>query len=143
MASFTALQSAGTLTVRAHFAPLITPEEASDPATAVGKVVSYARQYDQGAIQVKPGITVRNAKLFLDGVIAAPALTGAVLEPYRVNAGTPENPHWIPGPTRGPAVYFPPKPLAEILVRLARAGLDPHMHADGDGAVQAGLDAVE
>jgi predicted amidohydrolase YtcJ len=143
MASFTALQSAGTLTVRAHFAPLITPEEASDPASAVAKVVSYARQYDQGAIQVKPGITVRNAKLFLDGVIAAPALTGAVLEPYRVNAGTPENPHWIPGPTRGPAVYFPPKPLAEILVRLARAGLDPHMHVDGDGAVQAGLDAVE
>ena len=89
-------------------------------------MVSYVRQYDQGAIQVKPGITVRDAKLFLDGVIAAPALTGAVLEPYRVNAGTPENPHWIPAPTRGPAIYFPPKPLAEILVRLARRSRSSH-----------------
>ena len=47
------------------------------------------------------------------------------------------------GQSRGPAVYFPRKALAEILVRLGRAGIDPHMHADGDGAVRAGLDAVE
>jgi len=143
MAAFTALQRAGALTARAHFAPLITPDEAGDPASAVAKVVSYVKQYDQGAIQPNPGITVRNTKLFLDGVIAAPALTGAVLEPYRINAGTQQDPRWLPGQSRGPAVYFPPKPLAEILVRLARAGLDPHMHADGDGAVRAGLDAVE
>jgi len=143
MAAFTALQQAGALTVRAHFAPLITPEEASDPAGAVAKVVSYTKRYDQGAIQMKPGITVRNCKLFLDGVIAAPAITGAVLDPYRVNAGTQQDPKWVPGQSRGPAVYFPPTPLAEILVRLARAGLDPHLHADGDGAVRAGLDAVE
>ena len=143
MAAFTALQHAQALTVRAHFAPLITPDEASDPASAVARIVAYAKQYDQGPIQVKPGVTVRNTKLFLDGVIAAPALTGAVLEPYRVNAGTQQNPNWLPGQSRGPAVYFPPKPLAEILVRLARAGFDPHLHADGDGAVRAGLDAVE
>ena len=143
MVAFTALQSSGTLTVRAHFAPEIIPDEAKDPASAVEKVVGYAKKYDQGAIQAKPGITVRNAKLFLDGVIAAPALTGAMVEPYRMNAGTQENPKWVQGQSRGPAVYFPAKPLAEILVRLARAGIDPHMHADGDGAVRAGLDAVE
>ncbi|HVO59296.1 MAG TPA: amidohydrolase [Terriglobales bacterium] len=143
MAAFTALQTAGGLTLRAHFAPVITPPEASDPAQAVSKVVAYRKQYDQGALQVKPGITLRNAKLFLDGVIAAPALTGAVLEPYRKNVGSPENPHWVAGENRGPAVYFPPKPLAEILVRLARAGIDPHMHADGDAAVRAALDGIE
>jgi hypothetical protein len=33
--------------------------------------------------------------------------------------------------------------LAEVLVRLGRSGIDPHMHADGDGAVRAALDAVE
>jgi predicted amidohydrolase YtcJ len=142
MAAFAAVQAAGELTVRAHFAPEIAVEEASDPAGAVAKVGAYKKQYDQGAIQARPGITVRNAKLFLDGVIAAPALTGAMLEPYRTNAGTQESPRWVPGQSRGPAVYFPPKPLAEILVRLARAGVDPHMHADGDGAVRAGLDAV-
>jgi len=143
MAAFTALQKAGELSVRGHFAPLIAVEDGRDPAGAVAKVVVYAKQYDQGAIQAKPGITVRNAKLFLDGVIAAPALTGAVLEPYRMNAGTPDNPRWVPGTSRGPAVYFPPQPLAEILVRLGRAGIDPHMHADGDGAVRAALDGVE
>ena len=143
MAAFTAVQAAGELTVRAHFAPKIAVAEAGDPASAVAKVVKYEKQYDQGTIHAKPGITVRNAKLFLDGVIAAPALTGAVLEPYRVNAGTPEHPRWVPGQSRGPAVYFPPQPLAEILVQLGRAGIDPHMHADGDAAVRAGLDAVE
>lgn len=148
MAAFSAVQSAGGLTARAHFAPLITPEQASDPASAVAKVVAHSKHYDQGAIQARPSITVRNAKLFLDGVIAAPALTGAVLEPYRVNSGNvnsgnQENPKWVPGTSRGPDVYFPPQPLAEILVRLAQDGIDPHLHVDGDGAVRAGLDAVE
>lgn len=143
MAAFTAVQAAGALTARAHFAPQIAVDEGGDPVSAVAKVVRYAKQYDQGALQVQPGITVRNAKLFLDGVIAAPAMTGAVLEPYRTNAGTPDAPRWVPGQSRGPAVYFPAKPLAEILVDLARAGIDPHMHADGDAAVRAALDAVE
>jgi predicted amidohydrolase YtcJ len=143
MAAFTAVQAAGELTARAHFAPLISPEEAGDPARAVSRVVDYKKEYDQGATKAQPGITVRNAKLFLDGVIAAPALTGAMLEPYRVNLGTPESPRWMPGQSRGPAVYFPPKPLAEIMTKLAQAGIDPHMHGDGDAAVHAGLDAVE
>lgn len=143
LAAFTAVQNSGGLTARAHFAPHIAVDEGSDPTKAVAKVVAYAKQYDQGAIQVAPSVTVRNAKLFLDGVIAAPALTGAMLEPYRRNAGTPENPRWIPGDSRGPAVYFPPKTLAEILTGLGKAGIDPHMHADGDAAVRAGLDGVE
>lgn len=143
LAAFSAVEDAGALTARAHFAPVISPEEASDPAAAVAKVVEYRKRYDRGTLQTEPSITVRNAKLFLDGVIAAPALTGTVLEPYRNNVGTQENPHWVAGSNRGPAVYFPPKPLTEILVRLARAGIDPHMHTDGDGAVRAALDAVQ
>jgi hypothetical protein len=143
LAAFAAVQAAGQLTVRAHFAPLIAVTQGSDPAGAVAKVVEFRKTYDQGGIKAKPGITVRNAKLFLDGVIAAPALTGAVLEPYRVNSGTQENPQWVAGQNHGPAVYFPAQALAEILTRLGRAGIDPHMHADGDGAVRAALDAVE
>jgi len=142
LAAFTALQAAGELTVRAHFAPLITVPEGSNPEKAVAHVVADRKQYDRGAIVAIPGVTVRNAKLFLDGVIAAPALTGSMVEPYRTNAGTAGSPHWVDGQSRGPDVYFPAKALAEILVRLARAGIDPHMHADGDGAVRAGLDAV-
>jgi predicted amidohydrolase YtcJ len=143
MTAFTAVHAAGELTVRGHFAPVISPPEASDPALAVSKVVAFRKQYDQGPLQPKPSITVRNAKLFLDGVIAAPALTGAMLEPYRKNIGSQEKPNWVDGDNRGPAVYFPPRPLAQILTGLGHGGIDPHMHADGDAAVRAGLDAIE
>ena len=140
---FAAVEHAGLLTVRAHFAPQIAVEQGNDPLGAVAKVISSREKYDQGAIKAKPSITVRNAKLYLDGVISAPAFTGAMVDPYNVNEGTAENPRWVPGQSRGPAVYFPAPALAEILVRLGRAGIDPHMHADGDGAVRAALDAVE
>jgi predicted amidohydrolase YtcJ len=143
MAAFAAVRKTGGLTARAHFAPLIEPAEAGDPAGAVSRVVALAKQYDEGAIVVAPGITVRNAKLFLDGVISAPAFTGAVSEPYLINAGTAANPRWVPGSSRGPAVYFPAPALAAVLVELGRAGIDPHMHADGDGAVHAALDGIE
>jgi predicted amidohydrolase YtcJ len=39
-------------------------------------------------------------------------------------------------------VYFPADALATVLIALGRAGIDPHMHADGDGAVRAGLDGA-
>ena len=99
-------------------------------------------QYDAGPIDRTPGITVRNAKLFLDGVIAAPALTGAMLVPYRRNLGTPDHPQWVAGSSRGPAVYFSGMALGSVLTALGRSGIDPHMHADGDGAVHAALDGI-
>jgi predicted amidohydrolase YtcJ len=143
MSAFAAVLRSGGLTARAHFAPVIEPKEAGDLPGAVARVLALAKQYDEGAIARTPGITLRNAKLFLDGVIAAPALTGAVLEPYFINAGTAERPQWVPGPSRGPAVYFPADALASVLVKLGRAGIDPHMHADGDAAVHAALDGIE
>lgn len=143
MSSFTAVRRAGGLTARAHFAPVIAPKEVGDLSRAVARVVAFAKQYDDGAIARPPGITVRNAKLFLDGVIAAPALTGAVREPYFMNSGTAEKPNWVPGHSRGPAVYFSADALATVLVELGRAGIDPHMHADGDSAVHAALDGTE
>ena len=142
IAAFAALRQAAKLTARAHFAPLIPPSEAGAPADALARVIASAKRYDEGKISRAPGITVRNAKLFLDGVIAAPAFTGAVRQPYLVNSGTAAKPDWVPGPSRGPAVYFPADSLAKILVGLGRAGIDPHMHADGDGAVHAALDGI-
>ncbi len=142
IAAFLAARQAGKLTARAHFAPLIEPTEVDHPDSAVARVVSLAQKYDEGKLLPAPGITVRNAKLFLDGVIAAPALTGAMMQPYFENSGSAAKPDWAPGPSRGPAVYFAPNPLAAILVKLARAGIDPHLHADGDAAVHAALDAI-
>ena len=142
LTAFTVLQKEGALTVRAHFAPQITPPEGVDPPKAIAAVKQLATRFDQGPIGVQPGITVRNTKLFLDGVITAPAFTGNMVEPYWVNHGSEQAPKWGPGKSRGPDVYFPAPALAALVTGLAEAGLDPHMHADGDGAARAALDAV-
>ena len=141
LAAFQAVSAQGALTARAHFAPEIAPTAASDPRQAVAAVKALAVRYDSGAMAAAPGMTVRNAKLFLDGVITAPAMTGALIKPYNVNKGTAGAPNWVAGPTTGPAVYFPADALRAVVLELASQGLEPHMHADGDGAVRAGLDA--
>ncbi len=130
--SFTAVQRAGGLTARAHFAPPIRPAADLDADKAVTAVKALATKFDQGPLQPSPTISVHNTKLFLDGVITAPAFTGAMLEPYLTRAKD-----------RGPPVYFPATTLRALLLGLARNGLEPHMHADGDRAVREGLDAIE
>jgi predicted amidohydrolase YtcJ len=142
MAAFAGLRKSGKLTARAHFAPEIPVADAGALDVAVARVLDFRARYDEGPITRAPGITVRNAKFFLDGIIYVPAFTGAMVDPYLHNAGTTEKPRWVPGKSRGPAVYFPPNILATALVSLGRAGIDPHMHADGDGAVRAALDGA-
>jgi predicted amidohydrolase YtcJ len=142
VAVFAAAQRAGALTARAHFAVEIGAEEGRDPKQAIATVQALAAKHDQGPAQALPTLQVRNIKLFLDGVISAPAFTGAMLAPYFENTGTPEAPRWVPSTNRGPEVYFPPAILSELVLAAARAGLEPHMHADGDRAVRAGLDAI-
>jgi predicted amidohydrolase YtcJ len=142
LAAFAAVQSAGKLTARAHFAVLITPPQGRDPKRALAMVKSLAQRYDQGEIGPEPTLTVRNVKLFLDGVITAPASTGAMLTPYLSLQGAPGNPHWAPSASRGPDVYFPAPVLSALLIEVAGAGFEPHMHADGDRAVREGLDGI-
>jgi len=144
--AFTAIEREGGLTARAHFAPLIRPADAQNSDTAraaVAKMVATAKRYDQGAIRPAPSISVHQAKLFMDGVINAPANTGALLEPYLVNRGTAQAPRFEPAARREPDVYFPVPVLKEILIDLGRNNIDPHLHTDGDWAVRAGLDAVQ
>jgi predicted amidohydrolase YtcJ len=141
--AFATVQRAGRLTARAHFAVLITPPQGRDPEKAVESVKALAQRFDQGEIQADPQMTVRNVKLFLDGVITAPASTGAMLTPYLSLQGAPANPHWAPSASRGPDVYFPAPVLSALLIKVAAAGFEPHMHADGDRAVREGLDGIE
>jgi predicted amidohydrolase YtcJ len=143
LAAFAAVEKAGKLTARAHFAVLIKPSQTEDLDKAIAYARDLAARYDEGAIDPVAHLTVRNIKLFLDGVIAAPALTGAMLEPYFVNTGTPRRPHWVPGENRGPPVYFEAAVLKQLLIKAAAAGFEPHMHADGDRAVHDALDAVK
>ncbi len=140
--AFAAIDRSGGLTARMHFAIHIDTTDIANPAAAVERVLAAHRRFDHAPLEVTPHLTVRNAKMYMDGVISGPAFTGAMIEPYWVNAGTAAAPRWQPGKDRGPAVYYPAPVLADILTRLARAGIDPHMHADGDMGVRAALDAV-
>ncbi|MYM81627.1 amidohydrolase family protein [Duganella sp. FT50W] len=143
MTAFATLQKQGKLTARAHFAVLIDLDKGATPHSAVAELLKQQKQFDQGPTRVAPSMQVRHAKLFMDGVIAAPALTGAMLAPYLTNQGTQEKPNWQPGPHNGPPSYFSPAALRATLTELARAKIDPHIHVDGDRAVRETLDAIE
>ena len=143
IAAYAAVAREGTLTARAHFAVEIEPEEGKEPEKAVAALLEIARRFDQGPVVVRPTITVRNAKLYMDGVITAPAFTGVMVEPYLENRGTAQKPKWVSSGNRGPAPYFAADVLKALLLKLAAAGIDPHIHADGDGAVRFSLDGYE
>jgi cyanophycinase len=142
LTSYTRVQAAGELTARAHFAVLIDSTENYDPVAAVADVLAQRQRFDQGALTASPSVSVDTAKMFLDGVFSAPSLTGVMLQPYFENTGTPDKPDWRPGDNLGPPPYFTQSQLDATLVGLAAAGIDPHMHADGDGAVREALNAV-
>jgi predicted amidohydrolase YtcJ len=143
MTAFATLQREGRLTARAHFAVLVDLDGGQAAQGAVREVLQQQQRFDQGPTEAAPSMQVRHAKLFMDGVIAAPAFTGAMLEPYLVDKGTPGKPDWQPGGSRGPDSYFSKAALAAVLAELARARIDPHIHADGDRAVRESLDAIE
>ena len=74
-----------------------------------------------------------SVKLMLDGVVENG--TGALLEPYLDRMGSATD-------NRGIAFIDPHVLADEIAPAVDRAGFDLHMHAIGDRAVRAGLDAV-
>ena len=143
MTAFTDLQKQGKLTARAHFAVLIDLDKGAMPQSAVADLLKQQKQFDQGPTRVAPSMQVRHAKLFMDGVISAPAFTGTMLEPYLVNKGTAEKPDWQAGDNAGPPSYFSHDALKTTLAELAKARIDPHIHVDGDRAVRETLDAIE
>lgn len=141
--SYRVIQKAGGLTARAHFAVLVDSTPDFDPDVAIAEVLKERAEYDQGPIRPAPSMQVDTAKMFLDGVYSAPSFTGVMIEPYFENRGTPDHPDWRPGGNRGPTAYFSQDQLDATLTRLAAAGINPHMHADGDGSVREALNAVE
>ncbi|NUU36938.1 amidohydrolase [Pseudomonas sp. C2B4] len=141
--AFTALQQSGELTARALLAIKLDPAAATaDPDKTIAEAKAMAVTYDQGETQVAPGVSMRHVKLFMDGIINAPADTGAMLTPYLGNTGTEKSPKWAPGKNRG-ELYFPPQVLNPLLLKAVQAGLDPHLHATGDRAVRDSLNGIE
>lgn len=139
---FKALQQSGELSARANFALTLSPDAAaSSPTAAVAAARTLAATIDQGAPLPAPGLNARIVKLFMDGVVNAPADTGALLTPYYTNTGSEDAPVWEPGSNLG-ALYFPSTVIEPLLVAAADANLDVHAHATGDRAVRVVLDAV-
>lgn len=141
--AFADLSRNGELTARGHFALVIEPRDGAAPDERIAHIVAMRKAYDQGEAQPVPTVQVRHVKLYMDGVITAPAFTGVMLQPYWINKGTADKPVWGPGTSTGPAPYFPPAVLAPLMLKIGALGFDPHMHADGDGAVRIALDASE
>jgi len=141
--AFTSLQQSGELTARALLAIKLDPAAAAaDPAKTIAEAKALASTYDQGEAKVAPGVSMRHVKLFMDGIINAPADTGAMLTPYLHNAGTAKAPKWGPGKNVG-ELYFPPAVLDALLLKAVQAGFDPHLHATGDRAVRDSLNGIE
>ncbi|MBV7490303.1 amidohydrolase [Pseudomonas sp. PDM30] len=140
--AFTRLQQSGELTARALLAIKLDPAAAAaDPVKTIAEAKALASTYDQGDVKVAPGVSMRHVKLFLDGIINAPADTGAMLTPYLHNSGTDKAPQWTPGKNLG-ELYFPPQVLNPLVLQAVKAGLDPHLHATGERAVRDALDSV-
>jgi predicted amidohydrolase YtcJ len=140
--AFTALAQSGELTARALLAIKLDPAAATaDPDKTIAEAKALTSTYDQGETKVAPGVSMRHVKLFMDGIINAPADTGAMLTPYLHNAGTEKAPKWAPGKNRG-ELYFPPQVLNPLLLKAVQAGLDPHLHATGDRAVRDSLNGI-
>ncbi|WP_429492783.1 amidohydrolase [Pseudomonas sp. S30_BP2TU TE3576] len=140
--AFTRLQKTGELTARALLAIKLDPAAAAaDPVKTIAEAKALANTYDQGEVHVAPGVNMRHVKLFMDGIINAPADTGAMLTPYLHNSGTEQAPKWTPGKNLG-ELYFPPQVLNPLLLQAVKAGFDPHLHATGERAVRDALDSV-
>ncbi|MGH8351093.1 MAG: amidohydrolase [Pseudomonas sp.] len=140
--AFTRLQKSGELTARALLSIKLDPAAAAaDPVKTIAEAKALASAYDQGEVKVVPGVNMRHVKLFMDGIINAPADTGAMLTPYLHNSGTDQAPKWTPGKNLG-ELYFPPQVLNPLLLQAVKAGFDPHLHATGERAVRDALDSV-
>jgi hypothetical protein len=142
IAAFSHLAKQRAMTARGHFAPVIDTQEAQQPQVVVARLKALFAKYNQIGTDSVPGIVVRNAKIFMDGVLQAPAQTAGLLEPYLEDRGQAAHPRFAPGSKRGD-VYFPPELLTPLLDALARSGIEPHIHAIGDRSVRQALDAIE
>jgi predicted amidohydrolase YtcJ len=67
-----------------------------------------------------------------------PIQTAALLRPYLIEVDG----EWVPGPSRGP-LYFEPDVLRRTVTELDANDWQIHIHAIGDRAVRAALDAYE
>lgn len=117
--AFAELDRLGELTVRAVVAMRYDPAK---PPSQVGQFVEWRSRYQGRRLRAT------TVKIFADGVIES--RTAALLQPY---LGTNER-GWL---------NIEPESLKPLAAELDRLGFQIHIHAIGDWAIQASLDALE
>jgi predicted amidohydrolase YtcJ len=140
--TFAAVAREGGMTARGYFDYRIDePADEEALARTVQEAVRVIARFTNAfPIAPRPGQSWQAVKIFLDGVVFYPSMTGAVLEPYRIPS---ENGTWIPDP-KGPVMtYWKPDMLSRTLEELLLEFVDVQLHCDGDRAVRVALDAVE
>ena len=122
------LYDSGGLPMRVRTAIYVAdPNDDSDEAVA--RLVQASKEGGVDPDFLHAGVV----KVFADGVMEYPAQTAALLSPYLDAEGKPTN-------TKG-ELYFDPERFARLVEKLDAAGLAVHVHAIGDYAVRASLDA--
>jgi predicted amidohydrolase YtcJ len=124
------LYDTGKIPMRVRMAIYVAnPSDDSDEAVA--RLIAASKAGDVDSNVLRSGMV----KVFADGVIEYPAQTAALLSPYLDADGKPTE-------TSG-ELYFDPERFARLVQKLDAAGLTVHIHAIGDRAVRASLDAFE
>ena len=140
--AFSSLAQNGELTVRANLAPNFGPERLEDPQSIITEVKGLANTFNLQNTATQPGIQVNTVKIFMDGVIQAPAQTGALMAPYLHNTGSSDHPSWEPSDNDG-KLYVSEDTLSNAMIDFSDAGFNVHMHTDGDRAVHTALNSLE
>lgn len=131
------------LTARVSLAPDLTLDEQRAPNATVKRLRALKRKHDH-PLRPQPNTSLHNVgEVFQDGVAQWPAQTASLLQPYLKNVGTEAAPDWQPSNWSGPDPYTPLPVLKKLALALAKAGIEPEIHAIGDRAVRHTLDAYE
>jgi len=136
----------GALTVRVNQALSAFAVRGVDDPAVIDALVSDLNgaraEFDGYESPASPGdISVDTVKIGCDGVPEFPGQTAAMIEPYRINVGTPENPEWVPSDWRGEEPSCSDALLG--FDKLDEARWTIHTHSLGDRAVRESLDNFE
>ena len=132
------LQDEGKLTLRANLGLSASFVHDNPDSDGLQKKIDALGEYKRYA---KGLLDVTSVKIYCDGVMEYPALTAAMLAPYRLNVGTAEKPVWRSGTSKGPDPSC--APARPGFLALDKAGWQIHVHAIGDRATREALDNFE
>ena len=118
--TYEALAKRGELTAHVAGYPVVKPDIGNQQIDVVEALRAKYKDI--------PNLTIPGLKVFADGVVEIPSQTAALTKPY-VNTG------------RSGQLLFTPAKMNALVSEAARRGLNVHIHAIGDLAVKASLDA--